>query len=293
MCEAVVEEEVNQRTVEFLDADSHYEPSAILAEDWFVETVLMNPVAAGAVRSLLGSGFHLPVLMSNHRVQCPIADTGGWHVDGNYDFKLELNYLQVFYYPQDTPVEMGPTQVLPGSHLIHNKSRFMSHYGGLRGQVPSTAPAGSIFITAYHIWHRRGPSTAAGLRNMLKYFYWRTSPPRRDWVVDADLDFATLDYSTPVNGLLEQFRGDITSPAHRVVAAIGAQQRLGGLRHVLLDVLANVRLLLLVHEQGPQLPLELLDPVLGPVPDNQTGDDHDGANADKDVQGHGSPQSPC
>jgi len=209
MCEAVVEEEVNQRTVEFLDADTHYEPSAILAEDWFVETVLMNPVAAGAVRSLLGSGFHLPVLMSNHRVQCPIADTGGWHVDGNYDFKLELNYLQVFYYPQDTPVEMGPTQVLPGSHLIHNKSRFMSHYGGLRGQVPSTAPAGSIFITAYHIWHRRGPSTATGLRNMLKYFYWRTSPPRRDWVVDADLDFATLDYSTPVNGLLEQFRGDI------------------------------------------------------------------------------------
>ena len=209
LLEGVVDDDVNRRVTEFLDQYPGSEPSEILKEDWFVEAVLMNPSAAGAVRSLLGAHFHMPILMSNHRVQCPNPDVGGWHVDGNYDFKLELNYLQVFYYPQPTPIEMGPTQVVPGSHLIHNKARFMSHYGSLRGQLPTAAPAGSIFLTAYHIWHRRGPSTATGLRNMLKYFYWRTTPPRRDWVVDPDLDFSTLRYSTPINNLLEQFRADI------------------------------------------------------------------------------------
>ena len=209
LLEGVVDDEVNRKTSEFLDEHPTSEPSGILKEDWFVEAVLMNPAAAGAVRSLLGAGFHMPVLMSNHRVQCPIADVGGWHVDGNYDFKLEFNYLQVFYYPQDTPLEMGPTQVVAGSHLVHNKARFMSHYGSLRGQVPTAAAAGSIFLTAYHIWHRRGPSTATGLRNMLKYFHWRTTPPRRDWVVDPDLDFSTLTFSGPINGLLEQFRADV------------------------------------------------------------------------------------
>jgi hypothetical protein len=209
LLEGVVDHQVNRRTREFLDEHPTSEPTEILQEDWFVEAVLMNPAAADTVRSLLGAGFHMPVLMSNHRVQCPVADVGGWHVDGNYDFKRELNYLQVFYYPQDTPVEMGPTQVLAGSHLIHNKARFMSHYGSLRGQIPTAAPEGSIFITAYQIWHRRGPSTAAGLRNMLKYFYWRTTPPQRDWVVDPEMDFSTLKFSGPGNKFCEQFRADI------------------------------------------------------------------------------------
>ena len=209
LLEAVVDDEVNRRTTEYLETDSGHEPTGILDEEWFVNGVMVNPAAAGAVRSLLGTDFHLPVLMSNHRVQCPEQAVGGWHVDGNYDFALEINNLQVFYYPQDTPAQMGPTQVLPGSHLVHNKARFMSHFGGLRGQASTAAPAGSIFLTMYHIWHRRGPSTATGLRNMLKYFYWRTTAPKRDWIREEGFDFATANYQTPTRNLLEQFRGNV------------------------------------------------------------------------------------
>ena len=208
LLEGVVDEDVNRRTLEFVADDTYYEPTSILDEDWFMEGVVMNSEAAGAVRCLLGAGFHLPVLMSNHRVTGPYAGTGGWHVDGNYDFSPEVNYLQVFYYPQDTPVESGPTQVLPGSHLIRNKARFMGHLNGIRGAVPTTSPAGSIFITAYQIWHRRGPQSDSRLRNMLKYVYWRTAPPRRDWIVEADFDFATANYGGPSAAFVEQFRGD-------------------------------------------------------------------------------------
>ena len=203
--EAVVPDDVNRRVFDFIPEHGQ---NALRQQDWFVDNVLLNTPVAGAVRSLLGANFALPVGISNHLMECP-APKQNWHRDGGSRYGPEVNNLQVFYYPQDTPTEMGPTEVYPGSHHLFALQSWMGHYDQIRGAISTAAPAGSIFITAYHIWHRRGPSTATGLRNMLKYFYWRTSPPRRDWVVDADLDFATLDYSTPVNGLLEQFCGDI------------------------------------------------------------------------------------
>ena len=47
------------------------DPVELFAEPWFVTNVLLNPAVAGAVRSLLGPEFGLPVLLSNHRVETP------------------------------------------------------------------------------------------------------------------------------------------------------------------------------------------------------------------------------
>lgn len=208
LLEGVVPNQINQRVREYLEDDSYYEPTSILNENWFLKEVIQNKEAAGAIRSLLGSNFHTPVLMSNHRVTGPFPATSGWHVDGNSFWGPELKYLQVFYYPQDTPIEVGPTEVVPGSHLIHNKARFMSHLNVIRGAVSTAAPEGSIFLTAYQIWHRRGGSTTETLRNMLKYFYWRTVPPKRDWIQEPDFDLSSVNYGGPSSDFVEQFRGD-------------------------------------------------------------------------------------
>ena len=214
MLEGVVPDEINRRSMEYCATDhpnemqGHHEPTGILQEEWFRSGVTLNPTAAAAVRSLLGPHFHLPILMSNHRQEAPFPQLG-WHVDGNSQYSCALNNLQVFYLPQDTPLEMGPTQVLPGSHLVHNKAHFMAHLDAIRGAVPTVAPAGSIFLTVYQIWHRRGRATGHGWRNLLKYFYWRTQPPRRDWVMEDDFRFSTACYSSPMAGQLEQFRDDI------------------------------------------------------------------------------------
>lgn len=185
MLEGVVSDEINQRTSEFVEAHG---PVPLLQEDWFVEHVLCNPQAAGAVRSLLGRNFALPIGMANHRVECP-TQAQHWHRDGGSRRGPELNLLQVFYYPQDTPLELGPTEVLPGSHFLFALQSWMGHYGRIRGAVRLAAPAGSIFLTVYSIWHRRSISTGQGLRNMLKYCYWRTVPPKRDWLIEPDFDF--------------------------------------------------------------------------------------------------------
>ena len=206
--EGVVPDEINRRTCAWLNGeipvnpcylpdgmteeelvrirDTH-EPSSILLEDWFIEHVLLNPVLAGALRSLLGRHVGLPVLVSNHRIECP-KESQPWHHDADHVFGPEVNFVEVFYFPQDTPNEMGPTEVTPGSH-IRNTRRTQEERG-----VLCSGPAGTIGLHSQSILHRRGESTASGLRHMLKFSYWRTVPPAKDWIAEPEFDFRHADY---------------------------------------------------------------------------------------------------
>jgi hypothetical protein len=81
MLEGVVSDDINRRALAYLKDNPQGEPTEILQEDWFVDEVLLNPQAAGAVRSLLGQNFALPNLMSNHLIKTP-SPAQGWHRDG-------------------------------------------------------------------------------------------------------------------------------------------------------------------------------------------------------------------
>ena len=189
LLEGVVENEVNQRMMAFVKAHSGPQPLQLFSEDWFVDGVFKNPQATGAIRSLLGANFKLPQNLCNHRAPCP-APAQGWHRDGGTIYTSRLDYLQVFYYPQDTPKETGPTEVIPGSHFMRAKANYMGHIRSVKFAQSTAAPAGSIFITVYSIWHRKGKSTGTGFRNLFKYNYWRTANPCRDWIIDPSFDFS-------------------------------------------------------------------------------------------------------
>lgn len=216
MLPGVVPDDVNRQVIDYLDrVDSTYEPTPIMEESFFVDGVLMNPQAAGAVRSLLGSGFTLPLIISNHRGPLPFDQPQNWHRDGGTIYTDRLEYLQVFYYPEECTEDMGPTVVLPGSHFMRNKAPMMAHLGSIRGTVSSAGPAGTIFLTVYGIWHRRSRATShpkgkSKYRNLLKYNYWRTVPPRRDWITREDIDFNTIKFDPPA-GVFEQFQGAIAA----------------------------------------------------------------------------------
>ena len=85
---------------------------------------------------------------------------------------------------------MGPTEVLPGFHLLFSLNQYMAHYSAIRGGVVTAAPAGSIFVTSYGIWHRRTASTSHVARNLLKFWYLRTVPPCRDWITETHFELA-------------------------------------------------------------------------------------------------------
>ena len=121
--EGVVEDAVNQRMMDFVDEHPEHQPLELLTEDWFVDGVFKNPQAAGAVRSLLGRDFKLPQTLCNHRAECP-APPQGWHRDGGSIYTPRLDYLQVFYYPQDTPKEAGPHRSDPRLPLSAYQSQL-------------------------------------------------------------------------------------------------------------------------------------------------------------------------
>ena len=208
--EGVVPDEINRRMCDYIEEHKFRTFDQTVGnplgqEDWFVENVIKNPQAAGAVRSLLGANFGLPIRPNNHWAKCPLP-AQNWHRDSGSGFGPELNHLQVFYYPQDTPLELGPTELLPGSHFLFSLSTYMGHYGSVRGAVNTPAPAGSIFLTVYSIWHRRSASAAHGIRNLLKYCYWRKEPPRRDWIIDPDFDMRGVEYSLEQPTFRQQHR---------------------------------------------------------------------------------------
>ena len=208
LLKGVVPDEINRRACDYLEgkipanpsyipdgmseADlkrirASHEPSTIFLEDWFVEHVLLNQQVVGVMRALLGRNFGLPILASHHNVECPMP-AQGWHHDADHVFGPELNFVEVFYFPQDTPVELGPTELVPGTHITPTKRP------NEEGGVYADGPAGTIGIHHQSILHRRGLSTAKGRRHMLKYNYWRTTPPQRDWITEPEFDLQGAYY---------------------------------------------------------------------------------------------------
>ena len=106
----VVPDEINRRTCDYLESKvkmnpswipegmtnedlerirTTHAPSTILLEDWFVDHVLLNAPVSGAIRSLLGRDVGLPVLVSDHRCECP-QEAQRWHHDADHVFGPEL-----------------------------------------------------------------------------------------------------------------------------------------------------------------------------------------------------------
>ena len=220
MLEGVVPDEINRRTVAWLDDHRRQAVSSggrkygsgqvqrLLAEDWFVENVLRNPVATGVMRSLLGADYAEPSWLSWFQGSPP-GSAGQWHVDAGSVFSHESNVLKWFYYATDTLEQLGPTEFVIGSHHVYNQVRFMAHYDSVRGIWKSSAPAGSIFVTAYAMWHRRARSTVGGERYMLTSSVHRTTPPQRDWIVEPDFDFGDVDYMLDEPRFGEQYLASI------------------------------------------------------------------------------------
>ena len=193
MVEGAIPDATNRWVSEYLDQEGAT-LNELVKDKRYIEEVLLHPEVAGAARSLLGENFQLPDWMANHRLVGPTS-AGQWHVDGGSGFERLCNLLQVFYIPQSNTKEMGPTLFLPGSHIVPVAREELDHFGHLAGQTAIVAPAGSVFFTAYSIWHRQSEKTDQSTRNLLKWEFWRTVPPKRDWVVDPDFDFAAADYS--------------------------------------------------------------------------------------------------
>ena len=99
--------------------------------------------------------------------------------------------------------------ILPGSHHRLIDREAIAHYGDILGQLSLTVPAGSVALTRYGIWHKAGPKLNAVRRGMIKFSYYRTALPKRDWVTESA---AIPAYREPVRHPVEE----PLPPPHRV-----------------------------------------------------------------------------
>jgi ectoine hydroxylase-related dioxygenase (phytanoyl-CoA dioxygenase family) len=108
-----------------------------------------------------------------------------WHVDEALFFPLpdgvELDdriqmpvyLMNALYYLDDVTEELGPTQVVPGSHRAGKHLQFTGEIGDYKGQGPISilAKAGDCLVFNSQLWHRGAPNLTDAPRYVQQIIY--------------------------------------------------------------------------------------------------------------------------
>ena len=137
-----------------------------------IQQVLDDPNVSGALTSLLGADYYMQPHRHPH-YNPPGSKGQGMHQDGGKRWSHHTRRLLVFYYPQDTPIELGPTGVVPMSHY------FSTREGAeVSPEQPIVGKAGTVAFANYDLWHRAMPNSSEKKRYMMKFLYARMSEPQ-------------------------------------------------------------------------------------------------------------------
>ncbi|MBD2846921.1 HEAT repeat domain-containing protein [Paenibacillus sp. IB182496] len=141
-----------------------------------MQQVFDHPTVTGALTSVLGEHYMLHAHRHGHHNASPKA--GGWHKDSYWGYRKIRNHhpwwAMIMYFPQDTPVELGPTGVFPGTQ--NYESRVFEQEENAEEALAS-GKAGTFALIHYDIWHRSTPNVLGQHRYMLKFEFMRTEAP--------------------------------------------------------------------------------------------------------------------
>ena len=177
--------------------------------------ILRSPRIHGALVSLLGPNYYVHPHRAIH-TSVPVADKSvvypddydappmgkgsmagsGWHQDAQSPLSRARHhtprYLIGFYFPHDTPAEMGPTRMQAGSYLYSNPVEPSAVV------VPKDVKAGTFFLVHFDMVHAGFPNRTDLTRYMLKFVFTRTDAP-----TEATWDHADPAWRRPDNCIPE------------------------------------------------------------------------------------------
>ncbi len=154
-----------------------------------IQQVFDDPNVSGALTSLLGPDYYMQPHRHPH-YNPPGSKGQGMHQDGGKRWSHHTRRLLVFYYPQDTPVELGPTGVVPMSHYYSTREG-----SEVSPEQPIMGKAGTVAFANYDLWHRAMPNSSEKKRYMMKFLYARMSEPQEPTWANKETDWAN---GTPV-----------------------------------------------------------------------------------------------
>ena len=147
--------------------------------------VLEAPEVRGALLSLLGPGYfehphrycHIEAPQSADGLDYPAKLAANSHQDAYTPLDRPrhhlLRYLRLMYYPQDTPQELGPTHVIPGTQFnagLNDAERARP--------LPVRGGAGTVSLTHFDVGHAAGVNFGAQRRFMVKFIFMRAAAPQ-------------------------------------------------------------------------------------------------------------------
>ena len=188
---------INQEIYDALNAMSTNPGDAVLDEVPQLKEVWNSPEMDGVLTSLLGPDYQMFPHRHCHR-NAPGTPSQQIHQDNMNDLRVEggqkrhpdhIDLVLAMYYPQDVTSNMGPTLILPGTHVLQALPERMASQGNFRDQVIATVDAGSVVILHYDIWHAGTANTSKTVRYMLKFLFQRTTNPSvPSWNHDPSTD---------------------------------------------------------------------------------------------------------
>ncbi len=137
-----------------------------------VRKVFEDAAVVGALKSTAGEDYYLQPHRHPHFNKAH-SEGQSMHQDGGKRWSHRTRYLLAFYYPQDTPIERGPSGIVPGSHYFNTPEGAR-----ISEEIPLTTPAGTVTIADYDLWHRAMPNTSDNNRYMIKFLFARMSEPQ-------------------------------------------------------------------------------------------------------------------
>ena len=132
-----------------------------------IRDIFELPTVKGVIQSLVGENppYDHSAL---HVVGANQYGAQSWHADSIIDARPFAFDVQVMYFSHDAPEEMGPTLVLPGSHLRRASNMSIARYKNVIGQRQLAGKAGTIAFTHQAIWHCAQPNKTEKTRYMFK-----------------------------------------------------------------------------------------------------------------------------
>jgi HEAT repeat protein len=172
-----------------------------------MQQVLDAPEVRGALISVLGADYalhphrfchsNLPGEMTEEGPKVGAGSTSfvGWHQDSHSPLARPRHhyprYAMLLYYPQDTPPELGPTQLIPGTQY----NRSISDEERARGLQASGA-AGTCVLVHFDVVHGGSLNVGSYCRHMVKFVFARVSEPR-----EPSWDHRAAGWQTPADKL--------------------------------------------------------------------------------------------
>ncbi len=144
-----------------------------------MDRVLNSPEVKGALISVLGPGYIDHPHRHSHYI-APDAEQKTLAQNCHQDSYSPLGrprqhyprFARIMYYPQDSPVEIGPTHAIPGTNYHKQLTDEDRH-----NAIPIAGKAGTVSITHFDIGHGAGINKIKKPRHMIKFIYTRAEEP--------------------------------------------------------------------------------------------------------------------